>query len=573
MQEYNTTRTDRFPATPNEMPGLIMTHVPSDLSRRTASNFSETPHTHTGTSINSSARQPFNAPQMTISAATHPTSSATGPYHGGAACTMMSASSSSRIVRPAERLRLREWLRKMIETQAIQGLHWIDKERQIVKIPWKHAARHGWSRDKDACLFRAWAIHTKKYDPATDCPKANPKVWKANFRCAINSLPDIEELREKGKTKGNDAYKVYRLHPKKSKRQSRDAEGANKVIKRQRSTSKTRGGNKTEKKQRKRNSLIIPSAESLKAEHPSVTRLSNASDELAEDLLNKRIAEIRASKSDRMSLNVKCVFNPPNGLSSTVSSHALLSPMSPPSTLQSPTTPYSMPTNGHHFASPNAYSSTMTHSTCVSPCSTVASTPASTPQSPPPPYQVVMNNRQEMQYRLGFNMEARFEMSHQNQMGYESYHDDLSDSDSCGRMSEEEVANLVMELKDQSPGHSSRSMSPLDGNNNLDATMDYSSCWSNQRQHQDEKAFFGGNNYQTMAMTNNRVMAGDVNGYEQTPMMTHIKVEPETHHSMQAAPQHQNHMLNGFAQQTSICLNAQHQGAYADPTNYLLHQL
>ena len=55
-------------------------------------------------------------------------------------------------------------------------------------------------------------------------------------------------------------------------------------------------------------------------------------------------------------------------------------------------------------------------------------------------------------------------------------------------------------------------------------------------------------------------MAGDVNGYEQTPMMTHIKVEPETHHSMQAAPQHQNHMLNGFAQQTSICLNAQHQG-------------
>lgn len=66
---------------------------------------------------------------------------------------------------------------------------------------------------------------TEKYDPATDCPKANPKVWKANFRCAINSLPDIEELREKGKTKGNDAYKVYRLHPKKSKRQSRDAEG------------------------------------------------------------------------------------------------------------------------------------------------------------------------------------------------------------------------------------------------------------------------------------------------------------------------------------------------------------
>lgn len=55
---------------------------------------------------------------------------------------------------------------------------------------------------------------TEKYNPETDTPKANPKMWKANFRCAINSLPDIEELRDRGKTKGNDAYKVYRLIPR-----------------------------------------------------------------------------------------------------------------------------------------------------------------------------------------------------------------------------------------------------------------------------------------------------------------------------------------------------------------------
>lgn len=116
--------------------------------------------------------------------------------------------------RPAERMRLRPWLIKMIEEQKIPGLEWEDKEKQTVKIPWKHAARHGWIKDRDASLFKAWAIHTKKYNPDTDMPKANPKMWKANFRCAINSLPDIEELRDRGKTKGNDAYKVYRLIPR-----------------------------------------------------------------------------------------------------------------------------------------------------------------------------------------------------------------------------------------------------------------------------------------------------------------------------------------------------------------------
>ncbi|XP_071829376.1 uncharacterized protein [Apostichopus japonicus] len=116
--------------------------------------------------------------------------------------------------RPAERMRLRPWLTKMIEEQKIPGLEWEDKDKQTVKIPWKHAARHGWIKDRDASLFKAWAIHTKKYNPETDTPKANPKMWKANFRCAINSLPDIEELRDRGKTKGNDAYKVYRLIPR-----------------------------------------------------------------------------------------------------------------------------------------------------------------------------------------------------------------------------------------------------------------------------------------------------------------------------------------------------------------------
>lgn len=34
------------------------------------------------------------------------------------------------------------------------------QEQMMFSIPWKHAARHGWEVDKDACLFKQWAIHT-----------------------------------------------------------------------------------------------------------------------------------------------------------------------------------------------------------------------------------------------------------------------------------------------------------------------------------------------------------------------------------------------------------------------------
>lgn len=39
----------------------------------------------------------------------------------------------------------------------------------------------------------------------------DPKRWKANFRCALNSLPDVEELKNKGLRKGNNAFKIYRF--------------------------------------------------------------------------------------------------------------------------------------------------------------------------------------------------------------------------------------------------------------------------------------------------------------------------------------------------------------------------
>ncbi|KAJ8393278.1 hypothetical protein AAFF_G00063500, partial [Aldrovandia affinis] len=109
------------------------------------------------------------------------------------------------------RLRMRPWLEEQIHSGKYPGVTWLDEKAGIFQIPWKHAARHGWNIDKDATLFRNWAMHTGRYKPSTDKP--DPKTWKANFRCALNSLPDVKELHDKSIKKGNDAFRVYMILP------------------------------------------------------------------------------------------------------------------------------------------------------------------------------------------------------------------------------------------------------------------------------------------------------------------------------------------------------------------------
>ncbi|XP_061595137.1 interferon regulatory factor 1b isoform X2 [Cololabis saira] len=111
---------------------------------------------------------------------------------------------------PVSRMRMRPWLESMIESNAIDGLTWIDKEKTMFSIPWKHAARHGWEMAKDASLFKLWAVHTGKYSDGQAC---DPKTWKANFRCAMNSLPDISEVKDKSINKGHGAMRVFRMLP------------------------------------------------------------------------------------------------------------------------------------------------------------------------------------------------------------------------------------------------------------------------------------------------------------------------------------------------------------------------
>lgn len=121
---------------------------------------------------------------------------------------------------PVSRMRMRPWLEMQIDSNQIPGLIWINKEKKIFQIPWKHAAKHGWDMEKDACLFRSWAIHTGRYKEGEKDP--DPKTWKANFRCAMNSLPDIEEVKDKSINRGSSAVRVYRMLPPLTKHQKKE---------------------------------------------------------------------------------------------------------------------------------------------------------------------------------------------------------------------------------------------------------------------------------------------------------------------------------------------------------------
>ncbi|KAA0709792.1 Interferon regulatory factor 2 [Triplophysa tibetana] len=141
--------------------------------------------------------------------------------------------SNSKATMPVERMRMRPWLEEQINSSHIPGLKWVNKEKRIFQIPWMHAARHGWDVEKDAPLFRNWAIHTGKYIPGD---KPDPKTWKANFRCAMNSLPDIEEVKDKSIKKGTNAFRVYKMlsaserHSKRGKKRTAEKDEKVKVV-------------------------------------------------------------------------------------------------------------------------------------------------------------------------------------------------------------------------------------------------------------------------------------------------------------------------------------------------------
>ncbi|KFP62785.1 Interferon regulatory factor 1 [Cariama cristata] len=157
---------------------------------------------------------------------------------------------------PVSRMRMRPWLEMQINSNQIPGLIWINKDKMMFQIPWKHAAKHGWDMEKDACLFRSWAIHTGRYKVGEKDP--DPKTWKANFRCAMNSLPDIEEVKDKSINKGSSAVRVYRMLPPLTKDQKKERKSKSSREARNRSKRKSYEDTRTEESAERLTNTPLP---------------------------------------------------------------------------------------------------------------------------------------------------------------------------------------------------------------------------------------------------------------------------------------------------------------------------
>lgn len=63
-------------------------------------------------------------------------------------------SSSQVEMEPGAKMRMKEWLIEQIESGQYEGLRWENEEKNMFRIPWKHAAKKDYEQSADAALFK-----------------------------------------------------------------------------------------------------------------------------------------------------------------------------------------------------------------------------------------------------------------------------------------------------------------------------------------------------------------------------------------------------------------------------------
>jgi len=67
---------------------------------------------------------------------------------------VMAGESAKRcVIKKEQRVLLRPWLEDLIERGHVPGLEWMDAERKIFKVPWKHRSKKSWSHQHSSVFL------------------------------------------------------------------------------------------------------------------------------------------------------------------------------------------------------------------------------------------------------------------------------------------------------------------------------------------------------------------------------------------------------------------------------------
>uniref|UniRef100_A0A670IUV6 Interferon regulatory factor 3 n=1 Tax=Podarcis muralis TaxID=64176 RepID=A0A670IUV6_PODMU len=87
------------------------------------------------------------------------------------------------------------WLMEQLDARRYPGLSWLNPERTLFRVPWKHGSRQN-------ILGR----HRPGIDQRT------PSEWKRNFRSALNRKEGIRMFQDNS-TDSEDPHKVFEILP------------------------------------------------------------------------------------------------------------------------------------------------------------------------------------------------------------------------------------------------------------------------------------------------------------------------------------------------------------------------